>query len=53
MIFRLIYAINRPIYNTVFNSNYLFVEDVCCAVTHANLHVYDVEAAKVFVWYER
>ena len=25
-----------------FNSNYLFVEDVCCAVTHANLHVYDV-----------
>ena len=29
------------------------LEDVCSSVTYASLHVYDVEAAKVFVWYER
>ena len=29
------------------------LEDVCSTVTHVSLHVYDVETAKVFVWYER
>ena len=29
------------------------LEYVCCTVTHVSLRVYDVEAAKVFVWYER